>query len=478
MPKGLKIGDWSIQRKIIASQLFFVMGLLVVLLIIYSFTTQSESVEAYVDKARTLTLAAESARQEMEAKWDLGLFTLAQMRQMGQKGERDKLLATVPVVSAWKTAMMKAKEGHYEFRVPSFQPRNPANEPSEFDAKVLKSMTDNNQDEAVVIDSKKNEVRYYRAVRLSRTCLYCHGNPANSQELWGNSQGLDVLGSKMEGWKEGQIHGAFEVLQSLAPAEAKVHGNLAEAGLVSLALLAVGVFISFFIARSLSRPILAAARVIDRASTGDFTSYLDPAFLGRQDEIGQVMEDMEQMNHNISQTVRKVNQAAVAVAEAAQEIRQGNQELNDRTQQQASAIEETASALEADDQLGQAKRPQRQTSQRDGPPHLHHGPTGRPGGGAHHGGHAGRDGIQQEDQRDHQRGQRDRLPDQPLGPKRRRGGGPGGRGWPGLRRGGRRGAQPGRAFLPGRQGNPDASSPTAWPRWSRATSWWPRADGS
>ncbi|MBI4798915.1 MAG: DUF3365 domain-containing protein [Desulfarculus sp.] len=346
MSLGVKVGGWSIRQKIIASQLAFVVGLLAVLFVIYAYGTRQESLAAYVDKARTLTQAAESARQEMEAKWDLGLFTTSQMREMGQKGERDKLFATVPVVTAWQTAMRKAQEGQYQFRVPKFHPRNPANEPTEFEARVLKAMTEANQDEAVVLDHEHNSVRYFRAVRLSRTCLYCHGDPSTSQALWGNDQGLDPLGGRMENWREGEIRGAFQVIQSLAPADAKVRGNLLTAGLVAALLLAVGGVLSWLTARGLSRPILASALVIKKAASGDFTSQVEEVYLRRGDEIGQVLGDVEQMNHNLSQTVRQVNQASFAVAQSAQEISQGNQDLSDRTQQQAAAIEETASALE------------------------------------------------------------------------------------------------------------------------------------
>ncbi len=346
MALGLKIGDWNIRRKIIASQLAFLVGLLAVMFVAYAYSNHAQILQSYVDKARTLTMAAESASQEMEAKWALGLFTIEQLRTFGAQGEKDKILATVPVVTAWQTAMRKAKEGHYEFRVPKFNPRDPQNEPTPFEAGVLKRLTDANLDEDVVVDRADNSVRYFRAVRLSRSCLYCHGDPATSQRLWGNAQGLDVLGSKMENWKEGEIHGAFEVIQSLAPADAKVRGSLLLAGGVAGVLLLVGGILSFLTARGLSRPILAAATQIRRAAAGDFTSRIDRAYVGRGDEIGQVMGDVEQMNHNLSQTVHQVNLASLAVAQAAGDISQGNQDLNDRTQQQASAIEETASALE------------------------------------------------------------------------------------------------------------------------------------
>jgi methyl-accepting chemotaxis protein len=346
MSLGLGLDNWSIQRRIIASQLIFVVGLLAVLFVAYAYVAKDESLKAYVEKARTLTLSAESASQEMEAKWTLGLFTIEQLRAYSAKGETDKILAAVPVVTAWQTAMRKAREGQYEFRVPKFNPRNPANQPSGFEAPVLRRMTEANLDEEVVLDHANNSVRYFRAVRLSRSCLYCHGDPATSVSLWGNDQGLDPLGSKMENWKEGEIHGAFEVIQSLAPADAKVRDNLLMAGGVAGLLLLLGGLLSFLTARGLSRPILASARVIKQAATGDFTSQVDRSYLGRGDEIGQMMADVEAMNQNLSQTVNKVNQASLAVAQTAGEISQGNQDLNDRTQQQASAIEETAAALE------------------------------------------------------------------------------------------------------------------------------------
>ncbi|MFH1035327.1 MAG: methyl-accepting chemotaxis protein [Pseudomonadota bacterium] len=346
MALGLKLGDWSIQRKIIISQLAFVVGLLLVLFVAYAYNAQKEALQSFADKARTLTLSVESARQEMEGKWTMGLFTVQQLRDFGARGEKEKLLATVPVVTAWQTAMRKAKEGNYEFRVPKFNPSNPANEPDAFEAPIMRRMIEANLDEEVVVDRANNSVRYFRSVRLSGTCLYCHGAPATSQQLWGNNQGLDPLGSRMEDWKEGEIHGAFEVIQPLAAADARVRANLLLAGGLAGVLLLAGGFLSFLTARGLSRPILASAEAIRRAASGDFSSQIQAVYLQRGDEIGQVMGDVEHMNQNISQTVSQVNQAALAVAQAAGEMSQGNQDLNDRTQQQASAIEETASALE------------------------------------------------------------------------------------------------------------------------------------
>ncbi len=109
-----------------------------------------------------------------------------------------------------------------------------------------------------------------------------------------------------------------------------------------LVLLVVGVGLAF----SLSRPITATAEIIKRAAQGDFSAEIDPAFLRRGDEIGQMMRDLDSMNQSLSETIRQITEAAFTVASTAGQISQGNQELSDRTQSQASAIEQTASAIE------------------------------------------------------------------------------------------------------------------------------------
>jgi methyl-accepting chemotaxis protein len=56
-------------------------------------------------------------------------------------------------------------------------------------------------------------VRYFRPIRLTDECLLCHGDPQTSKANWGNDKGLDPTGVRMEGWKVGEVHGAFEIVQ-------------------------------------------------------------------------------------------------------------------------------------------------------------------------------------------------------------------------------------------------------------------------
>ncbi|MGE3492576.1 MAG: DUF3365 domain-containing protein, partial [Vicinamibacterales bacterium] len=195
--------------------------------------------QQYVEKARSIVLTAESAREEAGRMWDQGIFTTGQIRDWAAAGQRDKILAAVPVVTAWRAAMGKAKEGGYTFKVPKFLPRNPANEPDEVEARVLKMFESGSAAEHVEIDREKNVLRYFRPIRLTQECLACHGDPRQAKTLWGRDDGRDPTGGPMEGWKVGEVHGAFEIVQSLDEADARLAATI-KSGLILMAVMVLG----------------------------------------------------------------------------------------------------------------------------------------------------------------------------------------------------------------------------------------------
>ena len=113
-------------------------------------------------------------------------------------------------------------------------------------------------------------MRYFLPVRLSQSCLMCHGDPATSQKLWGTGDGTDPTGGKMENWKVGEIHGAFEVIQSLDEADKQLAESIksgiwfSAAGLILLALI-----FAFFSIRLVSNSVIKPIRkIIDSVSAG------------------------------------------------------------------------------------------------------------------------------------------------------------------------------------------------------------------
>ena len=260
--------DSTLRFKIVAIGIVLPSVLLGVLFVLYYHNTHEHSIESYVEKARSICLTAESTRQEMEDKWDMGLFTAEQLRGWADEQDLERILAAVPVVSAWNAAMRKAQEGNYEFRVPKFQPRNPKNEPDELEARALHAMESENLTEYYEIDKSINSVRYFRPIRLTETCMICHGDPKTSNELWGNDKGLDPTGVKMENWKVGDMTGAFEVVQSLDEADAMLQASLYKAAaMVLMGLLAMGFIFYLCILFWVDKPIERICQTLFQGSS-------------------------------------------------------------------------------------------------------------------------------------------------------------------------------------------------------------------
>jgi methyl-accepting chemotaxis protein len=78
-------------------------------------------------------------------------------------------------------------------------------------------------------------------------------------------------------------------------------------------------------------------------ATGDLTSRITHR---SEDEIGQLLTALAQMNHSLVDIVGNVRTGTDAIETASREIAAGNADLSARTEAQASALEETASSME------------------------------------------------------------------------------------------------------------------------------------
>jgi methyl-accepting chemotaxis protein len=133
-------------------------------------------------------------------------------------------------------------------------------------------------------------------------------------------------------------------------AEAGVHASAAGVSklVFILALCTVigaglGVAVGLWLARSIKGPIVEAVKVAQTVAAGDLTSSIE---ITSQDETGQLMQALKDMNFNLSQTVGQIRSGADMMATASSQIAAGNQDLSARTEEQASSLEETASSME------------------------------------------------------------------------------------------------------------------------------------
>lgn len=204
----------------------------------------------FLNKARAVLLSAESARE----------FSADQLKHNVFKTDLKELkdvLYTVPIFTAMEVARNKAKELGYTLKVPKVSPRNPDNQPDEAELRILSLLDDKSKKEHWEIDEKTNQIRIFRPVVLTEECLNCHGDPANSQKLWGRADGKDITGVQMEGWKVGEVHGAFELKMDLKPVdEAVAAQSLQIAGIASgftILIVLIGLVISSNINKGISK---------------------------------------------------------------------------------------------------------------------------------------------------------------------------------------------------------------------------------
>jgi hypothetical protein len=200
---------------------------------------------------RGVLLGAENVRQSVSALRDAGVFNpdLAAADTRTADYRFSKLYRTVPVVSAWKAIETVAASQGYRFRIAAHAPRNPANQPHPDEVAILAKLEDRRLEEHFYVDNDRREMIYARPVRLTRDCLSCHGEPSTSP----TKDGRDLVGFRMEGWKEGQVHGIFVLRASTAPVDAEVRAGLVTSlGWVLPIGLLVGVLV-FFLVQSMSR---------------------------------------------------------------------------------------------------------------------------------------------------------------------------------------------------------------------------------
>jgi methyl-accepting chemotaxis protein len=306
----MHIRDLNLKLKVLLVSLG---GMLVISTVIAQFyitdiTAQAKA--AILEKSRAVVFTAEATRDAMSDRLKIG--TITDLATLAKKGNRDALLKAVPIITAMEVANKNAKEEQYEFHVPKFQPRNPDNEPKGIEIEALKKLESEQLKEYVTSDLKN--VYYFRPIRLSEDCLFCHGDPAGS---------LDPLGGVKEGWKAGEIHGAFEIVSSLKAA-ARTQATATREIVISAFLLMIGLgFALFFLIRAVLRPLGNYVEVFKKAATGDLTVRADAR--GR-DEIGRVAEHFNGFIGTLQQLMTEVKSVAVGADEISSDLAASSEE--------------------------------------------------------------------------------------------------------------------------------------------------------
>lgn len=348
----MKFKDRSLQQKLLFLGIGLPLVLVAVLFVLYYQNSRSEIIQAYEAKAKSIAYTTESVREEMDGMWASGVFTQSQARRYADlindpeltEAERNaaygQLLQMVPVVTAWEAAMAKSEAGDYTFKVPKFSPRNSDNQPDETEAMVLNKMKSEDLDEYTHIEA--GQIRYFRSIKLTESCMKCHGDPDTAQELWGTN-GTDPTGAKMEGWKVGERHGAFEVIQSLKPAKAEIQASMVRGGLVVLCGLGLLAVVFSLAARSISRPIVASVDVVEQLAGGDLTKTIES---DRNDESGRLAKAVGAMARGLRELVGHIGSSSSDLSKASTELSATSNEMASSSEETSAQSENVAAAGE------------------------------------------------------------------------------------------------------------------------------------
>ena len=115
--------------------------------------------------------------------------------------------------------------------------------------------------------------------------------------------------------------------------------------MISLGVVAllVGAGMAWALTHSITVPVHQAVQVARTVAAGDLTSNIQ---VTTQDETGELLRALDDMNHSLVRIVTQVRQSSDSIATGSQQIASGNADLSQRTEEQASNLEETAASME------------------------------------------------------------------------------------------------------------------------------------
>ncbi len=317
--------NWhSVGVKVVAITTAVLVVLGIGLLIVFSNAEKQKLIERKIEFSRQLLLISESVRDNVVNKWERGIYSPQQLVQLVQDkpNKRELVLDTVPTANAWEVIQAKAKEGGFRFKAPTINPRNPTrNTPDELERQVLdKFKNDPALSEYSVVDDEKQEIRYFRPVKMVKQCELCHGDPATSQALWGNDKGVDLLGYPMENRHAGDLHGAFEIITPFTTAFAELRQSVYYAiGFLVATLIIIGLTGYFVMSKIIIGPLTNLAINLQNISSGEGDLRARLAATGKS-EFAWVASSFNAFVKKIAKTVEDISITSEKLANASNKL--------------------------------------------------------------------------------------------------------------------------------------------------------------
>jgi methyl-accepting chemotaxis protein len=246
------------------------------------------------------------------------------------------------VVAAWRIAERYADKNNMTFRTPSLTPRNPKNQPDDFERRALEMFE---KDPTLKEFSERQKVggkevmRYAQPVRLTEDCLACHGDPVGQKGPFGYIR---------EGMKVGDLRGAFAVTASTEQLVSTSNSNSIAIFLLSfLTLLSSAGAVYLVIHKLVIRPIRRSVQLANSIANSDLSS--SDLNVESADEIGEAAIALNAMKNNlrkllggISSGVHTLASAATELTSVSEQTATGTATASDKSNTVAAAAEEAS----------------------------------------------------------------------------------------------------------------------------------------
>ena len=231
--------------------------------------------------------------------------------------------------------------------------------------KVLSELIEGEALRASFVDYQKNKAEFLdlhqQLLNRARDGNY---NTVDEQAAMADQMGLFFAGESENAFSRlAESTGKFMTLQLDAAASAQQAEKSAFAlarywllGTLALVVLIAAV-VGIAMTRAITTPVATAVKLAQDVAAGQLGSVIHNQ---RRDEMGLLLNALEDMRRQLASVVQDVRSNAHGVALASSEIAQGNADLSSRTESQASALEETAASME---QLGSTVRQNAENAQ-------------------------------------------------------------------------------------------------------------------
>ncbi|MCA9196958.1 MAG: methyl-accepting chemotaxis protein [Planctomycetales bacterium] len=336
----------SLRTKLLILCTGQVIAFAAIVLAFYSVSELRRAEQKATREADEFAFFVSSVRQEVASSWAKGLYSQEHLKALTQAGNGEDILHSVPIVASWRAAKRTSQRADFVVKTPSLTPRNPDNLADPVATKALRKFEqDPTLESHLVVDEDAQVIRHFSPIRLTSECLICHGDPQQSDALWGNLQGLDAVGYPMENYVEDQLIAALEIAKPFGKDVEAAHTNIARVLFLMFVLVGAGIGLTIFLAdRKILRPIKTFVEVFNAFREGDLRRRLA---LTCDDEVGLLGRGINQLGETLSNIVTSIRSCVSELSgqsqglnESASEINRLVDQTNNDTMQMAAAVEE------------------------------------------------------------------------------------------------------------------------------------------